>query len=233
MTQKLSLKAFGLLSYLKDLKSKNINFFSIADATNIFETGITSVKSALQELEKKNYVNISQSKNLLGQWQSNQFEILNDVFTQDDNLPSISDFLQMRDKVIVAIANKKYNSDAEYSLQWLIKISTKEKFEKILMRSEVKFGFILQEIFKHSKIVFNFQKDCGGYAIDFYNEKYKLAVEYDEKHHTYQEEQDAIRQEYIMGKLSCNFIRVREGEELRGISEIISFFLYKINSKTN
>lgn len=233
MTHKLSLKAFGLLSYLKDLQSKNIKFFSVADATNIFEIGISGIESALQELKKKNYVRITQSKNLLGQWQANQFEILNDAFTQDDSLPSISNFLQMKEKIIVAMANKKYNSNAEYSLKFLLENSTEEKFEKILMRNEIKFGFILQEIFKDSKIVFNFQENCGGYAIDFYNEKYKLAVEYDESHHAHQKKQDIIRQEYIMGRLGCNFIRVKEGEELRGISEIISFFLSKINNKTN
>lgn len=66
----------------------------------------------------------------------------------------------------------------------------------------------------------------GKYRIDFYNSKFNLAIEYDEKHHSYYKKQDELREKEITNLIGCHFIRVKEGEELKGIKNIMQF-IYK------
>jgi len=45
------------------------------------------------------------------------------------------------------------------------------------------------------------------YRVDYYIPSLKFAVEYDESHHKYTTEEDLHREEYIIGKLKCKFVR--------------------------
>lgn len=100
------------------------------------------------------------------------------------------------------------------------------KIEPIILsnRYEIEFGQLLQKVYKDI-IIFIPQYNCNKYRIDFYNSKYKLAIEYDEEQHSYQYEQDKIREEKIHNELDCNFIRVTKGQELEGINKINKYIL--------
>jgi len=76
---------------------------------------------------------------------------------------------------------------------------------------------IINHLEKIHSIKFKRSYYCDGYFIDGYNEKYKIAVEIDEKHHKKpkQKEKDIKRQKYIENKLNCHFIRIP--------SELINF----------
>ena len=52
------------------------------------------------------------------------------------------------------------------------------------------------------------QFPVAGYYIDGYSEELKLAVEVDESHHKYQQEEDAERQAIIEERLGCQFMRI-------------------------
>ncbi|KAJ3059964.1 hypothetical protein HK102_009735, partial [Quaeritorhiza haematococci] len=50
------------------------------------------------------------------------------------------------------------------------------------------------------------QKGVGPYRIDLYFEKHKLAVEFDERYHERQQEEDKEREQYIKSQLAFNFL---------------------------
>jgi len=47
-----------------------------------------------------------------------------------------------------------------------------------------------------------------GYKIDFYLPEIKLAIEFDEEHHKYTEEDDLTREHLISKALDCSFLRI-------------------------
>lgn len=52
-----------------------------------------------------------------------------------------------------------------------------------------------------------------GYSLDFYSSKYNIAIEWDEEYHFKTQEQiekDIFRQNRIVKKLNCNFLRIRQ-----------------------
>lgn len=76
--------------------------------------------------------------------------------------------------------------------------------------SELEMEFVkrIKEIFDGEVIEEQYIVD--KYRIDLYFPEYKLAIEYDEYEHKYQITNDKIRQNYIIEKLNCVFIRVKE-----------------------
>lgn len=80
--------------------------------------------------------------------------------------------------------------------------------------------------------MFEYQKKVDNYYLDFYNEKYNLVIEYDETHHNNVDikDNDIKREQYLIAKLNCTIIRVKQGEEFQGINQIIKFMMEnKIN----
>lgn len=62
-----------------------------------------------------------------------------------------------------------------------------------------------------------------NYKVDYFFPKFNLIVEYDEKHHEHQIEIDVRRQKEIESVNEFyEFIRVKEGEEFKGIIKIIT-----------
>lgn len=93
------------------------------------------------------------------------------------------------------------------------------------MKYETSFSKILEVIFKD---VLEFKPQfycCGKYFIDFYEPRYNLAIEYDEEQHNHQQYEDKLRQEEIKQVLKCDFIRVKKGQELQGINNIIKYII--------
>lgn len=67
------------------------------------------------------------------------------------------------------------------------------------------------------------QYKIDNYIVDFYIPEANLIVEYDEKYHLKQVKEDKERQKNIEEKLKVKFIRVSEGEELKGLNCIIKY----------
>ncbi|TXL61098.1 DUF559 domain-containing protein [Cerasibacillus terrae] len=65
------------------------------------------------------------------------------------------------------------------------------------------------------------------YIVDFYLPEVGLVIEYDEKHHKNQFDEDTKRQKFIEGRLGVEFIRVNEDEEFNGLNRIIKFLMKK------
>lgn len=73
---------------------------------------------------------------------------------------------------------------------------------------ETEFVYKFRKVFKGEEIIDQYKVDI--YAIDIYLPEYKLAIEYDEDRHKFQQEEDKLRQEFINKKLDCKFIRIDE-----------------------
>jgi very-short-patch-repair endonuclease len=81
----------------------------------------------------------------------------------------------------------------------------------------------IMKVFKNENIKCQYSVD-NYYFIDLYFIDYNLAIECDEVEHKYTKEQDIIREEYIIEKLNCHFIRfnpdIKDFDILDVISEI-------------
>lgn len=79
-----------------------------------------------------------------------------------------------------------------------------------ITRFEHSFGKQLEDTLSALDIEIETQKSMfgGKYRIDFYLPKYKIAIEYDEARHQYQQDEDRIRQEAIEKELGCTFVRL-------------------------
>jgi very-short-patch-repair endonuclease len=75
---------------------------------------------------------------------------------------------------------------------------------------ETEFVSKLRKIFAEEEIIEQYNVD--KYFLDIYFPEYKLAIEYDEHKHKYQQKADKERQEYISDKLECAFIRINEND---------------------
>lgn len=71
------------------------------------------------------------------------------------------------------------------------------------------------------------------YYIDLYSEEYKLAIEFDEYHHTCttNRESDIIRQKYIETSLNCVFMRHLHGDDIFNFIYKIRLFLHDKSPK--
>ena len=124
-------------------------------------------------------------------------------------------------------------------------IENKFKYNTRNAKFEYKFYNLLKEFFPNENIVCQMQ--VLSFRVDFYLPFANMIIEYDEKHHKYSTEKDKIRikeiRKEIMKKISqgiplfegdeaeyspwlkdkdiLHVIRVKEGEEIKGIREIL------------
>ena len=78
-------------------------------------------------------------------------------------------------------------------------------------RKELKFGDeIIRKLFNGYTVVSQYPVFGGEYRIDWYVEELKLAIEYDESHHSQKSYEDDIRQKRIQEHLKCTFLRYKE-----------------------
>ena len=124
-------------------------------------------------------------------------------------------------------------------------IESKFKYNTRNARFEYKFYNLLKEFFPNENIIY--QMPVLNFKVDFYLPFANMIIEYDEQHHNYSTEKDEIRikeiRKEIMKKISqgiplfegdeaeyspwlkdmdiLNVIRVKEGEEIKGIREIL------------
>jgi len=61
------------------------------------------------------------------------------------------------------------------------------------------------------------EKFVDGYWVDYYEPTLNLVIEYDERHHNYQKDDDIKRQQDIIAVLKCKFIRIHNYENWRDI----------------
>lgn len=103
---------------------------------------------------------------------------------------------------------------------------TDEKLNVARIRFEHEFGNLLRTSF-YGLLNIEDQYSCcnNKYRIDFYDVEKRLAIEYDEGHHANRINEDINRQNEIEEELSCSFIRVAKGEELKGLNKIITYLM--------
>ena len=106
--------------------------------------------------------------------------------------------------ILVAKAKKK---TAEFKINFLNALHIKHSYitdtkESLFAESIIDF---VQEAYKlHIQTQFYIL----GYKIDFYLPEIKLAIEFDEEHHKYCEEDDLTREHLISKALDCSFLRI-------------------------
>lgn len=78
-------------------------------------------------------------------------------------------------------------------------------------RSEIQFGReVVENLFNGYTILPQFPVLGGKYRIDWYVPELKIAIEFDEGHHSKQLEADARRQFEIEQLLGCRFLRPKK-----------------------
>ena len=93
-------------------------------------------------------------------------------------------------------------------------------------RFELSFLDMLEEALTEIGIVGNRQYCVDQYKLDFYIEELKLTIEYDEEHHSSKIDEDTERQEYIMKKLGCIFIRCNyKDSDIKNVMKVIKYIL--------
>jgi very-short-patch-repair endonuclease/biotin operon repressor len=101
------------------------------------------------------------------------------------------------------------------------------KTEIFTSRQEIEFG---KELKNFIKTIYNLEVQTQyfvkNYKLDFYIPELNLAIEFDEKHHKYQKEEDKKRANEIKNILNCKFVRVSEeqsiGEQLGLVMKAIN-----------
>jgi very-short-patch-repair endonuclease len=85
-----------------------------------------------------------------------------------------------------------------------------------------KFLDILNKVF-NGILPFVNEYKVGNYKVDIYFDSLNLCVEFDENYHDSksQIEKDTEREDFIKKALNCKFVRVKIGEELEGIRNIL------------
>ncbi|MCD0165418.1 KilA-N domain-containing protein [Deinococcus sp. 12RED42] len=91
-------------------------------------------------------------------------------------------------------------------------------------RDETIFGDMLDATFAGIS-QFQRQYSAGKHKIDFYDVSHKLAVEFDERHHSRNRTADTERELALQELLGCTFIRVRQGSEYQGLNLIVRFLV--------
>jgi phage anti-repressor protein len=126
------------------------------------------------------------------------------------------------------------NKKALELYRWLSAKYGKEIFVEPRSRDELIFSKMINEIFP---IKFKEQVYIGKYRVDFIHDD--LIIEYDEDHHEYQKKEDKKREMEITHRLKqdrsflidepyvseITFIRVKKGDELKGIREIMEYLI--------
>lgn len=138
----------------------------------------------------------------------------------------VLDFLITKDFAIYIInSTKTVDSENKYNI---IKLYNLEDNIEIISRPEIEFGKTLRRFLNKWNVSIEPQFTILKYRIDFLINGY-IAVEYDEEHHDFQKEDDDKRMkdinEYIKNRFkghhSIEWVRVRKGSEIEGLSEIV------------
>lgn len=106
--------------------------------------------------------------------------------------------------------------------EFFIRNTNKDKRE---YRHFDKYADLISNVFK-GVLPFEFEKKVLKYRVDVYFDSLNLCVEYDEKHHNQlaNNGDDNKRQLQIEKELSCKFIRVKIGDEIDSINQILKIY---------
>lgn len=135
---------------------------------------------------------------------------------QEVNFIGLDDLFTLIQKSRILSMKEKSDIIARFNLENYIVIESRNEIEFGEMLETLLNGFC--EIHKQYKVL--------DYKIDFYLPEFNLAIEYDEFHHDFQAMEDKFRQTEIENELNCNFIRVKNSNELKGINKILKY-IYK------
>lgn len=173
----------------------------------------------------------------------NEYEVISCKFIHSQNKQEMNDFsISINFAKAICLRTRK---DAGLEIyKELSKLQEKEIFIKFPKRKEIQFKEILEKAFG-SEYIETQVFVCGKYYIDFVLFG-SIAIEYDEKRHNFQIEDDKKRQceiqEFFREYHYCPncevpFVRVKEGFELEALKEIIEIcvlmdLIYTTDGKT-
>ena len=95
-------------------------------------------------------------------------------------------------------------------IEWLCSLNLINNNAIILYsKKEKNFEYLLKDVLTplNYKILKQKQVFDSMYRIDYYINELKIAIEYDEQHHSYRKIQDLTRQQKIEKELGCTFVR--------------------------
>ena len=127
----------------------------------------------------------------------------------------------------VHIINGAKTCGSQAKIQMIEELNLNNKVD-IISKPEIEFGEMLERFLKRWNVTIERQYPILNYRIDFLINGY-IAIEYDEEHHDYRIDEDNLRietiNEYIKERFygchSIEWVRVKKGEEVEGLSEII------------
>ena len=136
------------------------------------------------------------------------------------------DYIITLEIALIILQKIKYNPKTAEAIQFLSKFINKEVIIKEIPRMEIRFFEALENVLKPMKIEINNQFTILNYRLDGYLPKYNLAIEYDEEHHNYNYENDKIRENRIINKLNCKFLRLSsENNDFYNVGLVMNFIM--------
>jgi phage anti-repressor protein/very-short-patch-repair endonuclease len=125
---------------------------------------------------------------------------------------------------LICLLEKNKTSKEIY--RWLCSLNNTECIVIHKTRKELLFEININEILEGiTKIIPQYK--LLDYRIDFYLPDLKIAIEYDETHHSSKHISDNKRQKEIQEILKCDFIRVSEYCEQKAINKLLKLILHK------
>lgn len=123
-----------------------------------------------------------------------------------------SEYMLTLDFAIDLVISQSYNPNKKPLLQYLFSKSNQPISLTVDdRRTEIKFGDdIIKNLFNGYTIIPQHVVLDGEYRIDWYIKELNLAIEYDERGHYRNLDEDNIRQKRIEERLNCKFLRYRE-----------------------
>ena len=138
----------------------------------------------------------------------------------------LKEYILTFDMALTILQKIKYNPKTAEAIQFLSKFIKKEVIIKEIPRMEIRFFEALENVLKPMKIEINNQFTILNYRLDGYLPKYNLAIEYDEEHHNYNYENDKIRENRIINKLNCKFLRLSsENNDFYNVGLVMNFIM--------
>lgn len=137
-------------------------------------------------------------------------------------------YITVDSALVIAQNSRKRNEDVIIFLSNLIEDS--DRIEYVIIRKEHQFFELLNTtIIEDWETQYNID---NTYYLDFYSNEYNLIIEYDEKYHVTQTQEDAERMKYCIEWFdnTPTVIRVAEDQELQGLKEINKFIMGRVNN---
>ena len=128
--------------------------------------------------------------------------------------------LTIKASIMICLMNFSSSKKSLLLYKHLSELNGSEVIIEYRTRKELLFEIALNDILAGIVKVIP-QYSVLKYKVDFYLPEINVAIEYDETHHGYNYKVDKKREQEIIKKIGCCFIRVDENDEYAAINKII------------